>query len=159
MALAVCGATPRPDDVTKIVLSKRQDVVAHLRRLDLLDSFTFISNGCYGTCLAYTVTFGSNGVADIRYIRFVPELKRLGGQGSANVPFAKVRALLASSQFAALDRKYPLRAMDTWGVSLNWHYSDGFSYDVEAPDESVWPASLGSLVRAVMQLVRDTDWH
>jgi hypothetical protein len=105
------------------------------------------------------VTFHSNGEATINNIRFVPELKQLNGEGTANVPFAKVRALLASSQFAKLAPEYPLHATDMWGVSLSWYYSDGFWYGVEAPDHTTWPNSLGSLVTAVMQLVRDTDWH
>jgi len=144
---------------TNAYAEQRKDIVAHLRRLDLLDAFTFVSNGCFGTCPAYSVTFTSDGTANIQYIRFVPELKRLGGKGSATVPFAKVRALLAASQFAYLDPNYPLRAVDTWGVSFHWHYRDGFSYDVTAPDSTVWPTSLGALVGATMQLVRDSDWH
>jgi len=144
---------------TDAYYEQRKEIIAHLKRLDLLESFTFVSYGCYGTCPAYTVTFNSDGIASIQYIRFVPQLKKLGGKGSANVPFAKVRALLASSQFASLDPNYPRHAMDTWGVSLDWRYRDGFTYDVLAPDETVWPTSLGSLIGAVMQLVRDTDWH
>ena len=165
ITLVGVGSTPPPPAVTKIVLPLSRCQLqcaseqAHLRRLDLLESFTFVSKGCYGTCPAYYVIFNRNGVATISNIQFVPELKRLNGQGTANVPFAKIRTLLASSQFATLAPQYPLRAMDVWGVSLGWVYSDGFSYGVDAPDKNTWPESLGSLVTAVMQLVRDTNWH
>jgi len=154
-ALVCAGASPAARCQSPCI--SRQ---AHLKRLDLLDSFTFESKGCFGTCPAYVVTFDKSGVATIGNIRFVPELKQLAGQsGTANVPFAKIRALLASSKFATFAPEYPLHATDMWGVSLSWHYSDGFSYDVYAPDHATWPNSLGSLVTSVMQLVRDTDWH
>lgn len=132
---------------------------AHLKRLDLLESFTFVSKGCFGTCPTYEVTFNRNGTATISNIRFVPELKRLNGTGTATVPFEKIRALLSSSKFETLAPEYPLHATDMWGVSLGWWYSDGFTYEVDAPDKNTWPNSLGSLVTAVMQLVQDTDWH
>lgn len=165
VALVSAGASPTPPAVTKIVLPAPRCQLqcasreAHLKRLDLLESFTFESKGCYGACPSYVVTFSSNGKATINNVRFVPELKKLTGEGTANVPFAKVRALLASSRFATLAPEYPLHATDMWGVSLAWHYSDGFWYGVEAPDQTTWPNSLGSLVTAVMQLVRETDWH
>ena len=162
VTLVGVGSTPPPPAVGRIVLPApdcQSQCAAHLRRLDLLESFTFVSKGCYGTCPAYQVTFNRNGVATISNIQFVPELKRLNGQGTANVSFAKIRTLLASSRFATLAPKYPLRAMDMWGVTLGWVYSDGFSYDVDAPDKNTWPNSLGNLVTAVMQLVRDTNWH
>jgi len=165
-ALVCAGASHAARAVTTVALppprceSQCAFRQAHLKRLDLLDSFTFVSKGCFGTCPSYEVTFNKNGVATITNIRFVPELKRLAGLGgTANVPFAKIRALLASSKFATFAPEYPLHATDMWGVSLSWQYSDGFSYDVYAPDHATWPNSLGSLVTSVMQLVRDTDWH
>lgn len=138
---------------------EREAHVARLMRVDMLRRVTFTSNGCFGTCPAYTVTFSDDGRALMRAARFVRGLADgRSVNARATVPFEKVRELLSASGFASLYPQYPLRTIDVYGVSFEFDYRDGYSYTVSAPDETQWPPEVAGLAGSFTQLVRDTHW-
>jgi hypothetical protein len=126
----------------------------------MLERVVFRSNGCFGTCPAYIASFSRNGTAlmtNIRYLRAVSRVQ--GGSARAYVPFNRVLTLLRTSNFSSLDPEYETRTVDVYGVSFEFDYSDGFSYDVQAPDRTQWPLEIAELVGAFSQLISDTSWR
>lgn len=142
------------------VLRERKKTVERLRRFSRLERVVFRSNGCFGTCPAYIAKFFQNGTAtitNVRNLRAVNTTK--GGSASAQVPFNRVLTLLRESSFASLDPEYETRTEDVYGVSFEFDYNDGFTYEVQAPDRTQWPPEVAELVGAFGQLINDTGWH
>ncbi|MGZ3528151.1 MAG: DUF6438 domain-containing protein [Vulcanimicrobiaceae bacterium] len=142
------------------VFRERQKTAQRLRRFTMLNRVVFRSNGCFGTCPGYIATFSRDGTAMMTNVRNLGAVSAVqGGNAKASVPFDKVVTLLRESNFSSLDPEYETRTVDVYGVSFEFDYSDGFSYDVQAPDRTQWPLEVAELVGAFSQLINDTSWR
>ena len=134
----------------------RRPFIARLQRLNDLRVVVFHSNGCYGRCPAYVATFYADGHATLQNPRYV---EGAIANSTAAVPFPRVAALLANSNFATLQPQYPVEAVDTYGVSFEFDYRGGLQYTVSAPDSTAWSPQVAALAGAFGQLVRDSTWR
>lgn len=141
------------------VAQARRGEVARLARIDTLEKVIFTSKGCYGTCPVFLAAFDRDGTATLRNARFMPGVAgRRSVNANARVAFDRVTELLSASRFSQLKPRYPFRVIDGYGVSFEFHYRDGYTYTVDAPDQTRWPLEVAGLVGGFDQLIRDSNW-
>lgn len=142
------------------VVREREKVAKRLRRFDLLQRVVIRSNGCFGTCPAYTAIFDRDGTARMQNVHNLGAVSPVqGGSAAGHVPFSRVISLLRASNFSHLEPEYQLRVQDVYGVGFEFDYRDGFSYTVDAPDRTQWTADVAELVGAFNQLINDNTWR
>jgi len=119
-----------------------------------LSSVTLRMLGCYGHCPVYAARFDANGTATYDSIRVPWAPAR---HAKASISMESVRAALAAAGAVGLEPTYPVRAVDTFGASIEFVIG-GKPYTSDGPDATTWGPEFRSTVARLDQLVVDSKW-
>jgi hypothetical protein len=140
------------ETIVRDVGRRNAPVVDALSSLQDLRSVQIVSNGCFGSCGAYSITLRSDRSGTLTWSDGREIQHR-----ATDVDWSHVRSLLREAHVERLSRKYPSTAVDTQSASLRFTFPR-LDYLVEAPDSSNWPLEFSEAFRAMRRLSAVATW-